>query len=76
MMRIPSRFIPLLFPFFMSLVMAFIMTAFITWINTGLADGYVGRWMHSFLLAWPLAMACIVLFANRIRTMTSKLSTQ
>ncbi len=75
-MRIAPRFIPLLFPFFMSLVMAFIMTAFITWINTGLADGYVGRWMYSFVFAWPLAMACIVLFANRIRGFIGKLTTQ
>ncbi|NOT99112.1 MAG: DUF2798 domain-containing protein [Sideroxydans sp.] len=52
------------------------MTAFITWINTGLADGYIGRWMHSFIYAWPLAMACIVLFANRIRGFIGKLTTQ
>lgn len=60
----------------MSLIMAFIMTAFITLINTGLADGYIGRWIHSFIYAWPLAMACIVLFANRIRGFIGKLTTQ
>ncbi|MDH2915786.1 MAG: DUF2798 domain-containing protein [Gallionella sp.] len=60
----------------MSCVMAFIMTAFITWVNTGLDDGYVARWMHSFVLAWPLAMACILLFANRIRGFIAKLTAQ
>ncbi len=75
-MKISPRLVPLLFPFFMSLVMAFIMTAFITWINTGSGDGYIGRWMYSFIFAWPLAMACIVLFANRIRMMIGKLTAQ
>lgn len=75
-MKIPPRVTPFLFPFFMSLVMAFIMTAFITWINTGLDEGYVGRWLHSFIYAWPLAMACIVLFANRIRMLIGKLTAQ
>jgi len=75
-MKIHPRLTPLLFPFFMSLIMAFIMTAFITWINTGMGDGYIGRWMYSFIFAWPLAMACIVLFANRIRMMIGKLTAQ
>ncbi|MDD4910749.1 MAG: DUF2798 domain-containing protein [Sideroxydans sp.] len=75
-MKISPRLVPFLFPFFMSLIMAFIMTAFITWINTGSADGYTGRWMHSFIYAWPLAMACIVLFANRVRLMIGKLTAQ
>jgi hypothetical protein len=75
-MRIAPRFIPLLFPFFMSLVMAFIMTAFITWVNTGLTEGYLGRWVTSFVMAWPLAMACIVLFANRIRAFIAQLTAQ
>jgi hypothetical protein len=75
-MKIAPRFSPQLFAFFMSCIMAFIMTAFITWINTGMTEGYVGRWMHSFVFAWPLAMACILLFANRIRGFVAKLTTQ
>jgi hypothetical protein len=75
-MRIAPRFAPQLFALFMSCIMAFIMTAFITWVNTGLDDGYAARWMHSFVLAWPLAMACILLFANRIRGFIAKLTVQ
>ena len=75
-MSIPVRYSPQLFALFMSLIMAFIMTAFITWVNTGIDAGYTARWMHSFILAWPVAMLCILLFAHRVRTLIAKLTTQ
>lgn len=75
-MRIPSRYAPQLFALLMSLVMAVIMTAFVTWVNTGFGDGYSGRWVHSFFMAWPVVMVCILLFAGRIRSLVSKLTTQ
>jgi hypothetical protein len=73
-MRIPPRYTPLLFALLMSFVMAFIMTAFVTWINTGKGEGFTGRWMHSFLLAWPVAMICILLFVNRVHSLVAKLT--
>jgi len=60
----------------MSCIMAFIMTGFVTWVNTGMDNGYAGRWMRAFLLAWPLAMSCILLFADRIRRWAARLTTQ
>lgn len=65
-----------LFALLMSCVMAFIMTGFVTWVNTGMDSGYPARWLHAFLLAWPLAMSCILLFSDGIRTLASKLATQ
>lgn len=75
-MRIPSRYASQLFAFLMSFVMAFIVTAFVTWSNTGLGEGYVVRWMQAFLLAWPVAMICILLFVNKIRSLVEKLTAQ
>jgi hypothetical protein len=60
----------------MSCVMAFIVTAFVTWSNTGMSEGYTGRWMHAFFLAWPIAMVCIMLFAHRVRALVTRLTTQ
>ncbi len=60
----------------MSFVMAFIMTGFVTWVNTGMDEGFTARWMHSFIAAWPVAMICILLFANRIRGLVTKLTAQ
>ena len=60
----------------MSCVMAFIVSAFVTLVNTGLSEGYVGRWMHAFFLAWPVAMTCILLFVNKVRNLVAKLTAQ
>jgi len=75
-MRFPPRFAPHIFALLMSLVMAIIMTAFVTWVNTGIDKGYTSRWMHSFILAWPVAMVCVLLFAHRIRSLVAKLTAQ
>jgi hypothetical protein len=73
-MRIPPRYAPLLFALLMSFVMAFIVTAIVTWINTGMGEGYIGRRILSFFSAWPVAMVCILLFVNRIRSLVAKLT--
>jgi hypothetical protein len=75
-MRVPQRYAPQLFAFLMSCVMAFIVTAFVTWSNTGMSAGYSGRWMHSFFLAWPVAMICILIFANKVRKLVANLTAQ
>ena len=75
-MRVPQRYAPQLFAFLMSFVMAFIVTAFVTWSNTGMGEGFAGRWMHAFILAWPVAMTCILLFVNKVRNLVAKLTAQ
>ena len=42
-------------PVFMAGIMAFLMTGFVTWLNLGLPADFVPRWMHAFVIAWPLA---------------------
>ena len=75
-MRVAAKYATQLFAFFMSLAMAFVMTAYITWVNTGLGAGYLGRWGHAFIMAWPVAMICVLLFAGRIRVLVAKLTAE
>lgn len=42
-------------PVLMAGIMAFLMTAFVTWMNLGFPPDYIIRWLHAFLVAWPLA---------------------
>lgn len=42
-------------PILMAGVMAFLMTALITYINLGFPPDYVARWMKAFAIAWPAA---------------------
>lgn len=47
-----ARFI---FPAILSCVMAFLMTAVVTFLNVGAPPDFVARWLHAFVIAWPLA---------------------
>jgi hypothetical protein len=57
-----ARFI---FPALLSGVMAFLMTAVITYLNLGLPPDFIARWLKAFVIAWPLAY-CAALIASPI----------
>jgi nucleoside permease NupC len=42
-------------PILMAGVMAFLMTALITYLNLGFPPDYVARWIKAFVIAWPAA---------------------
>ena len=37
-------------------IIAFLMTAFVTWMNLGFPPDYINRWLYAFVVAWPLAV--------------------
>lgn len=43
-------------PVLMAGIMAFLMTAFVTWMNLGFPPDFIDRWLHAFVVAWPLAV--------------------
>lgn len=45
----------LLFPFFMALTMAFIMSGVLIFINLGLVDKFIFIWIKSFIIAFTVA---------------------
>ena len=57
-----ARFI---FPALLSGVMAFLMTAVITYLNLGMPVDFVAKWLRAFVIAWPLAY-CAALIATPI----------
>ena len=48
--------------FIMSMVLSFLMTAWITYINLGFVENYLGLWMKAWVLAWPAAF--LIAFAS------------
>jgi hypothetical protein len=44
-----------IFPIIMSAVMAFLMTALVTFINLGLPSNFIALWLRAFAIAWPFA---------------------
>jgi hypothetical protein len=45
----------IIFPILMAGVMAFLMTALITWLNLGMPPDFLWRWLKAFVIAWPAA---------------------
>lgn len=59
--RIPRRFTPAVFAFYMASIMAFLMTLVITLINEGITPGFVGTVLRSYVLAMPVAFMCVMI---------------
>ncbi|KAA0012775.1 DUF2798 domain-containing protein [Billgrantia pellis] len=71
-MPIPTRYAPLTFAALMSIYMVTLMTFVITWVNTGLDDGFLARWWRAFYIAWPVAFALILIGAPRLQRLVGR----
>ena len=58
--RLPARLMPLVFAFWMAAIMALLMCTVITAANTGIDAGLPGRVGRAYLLAMPVAFACVL----------------
>ncbi|MEI2297626.1 DUF2798 domain-containing protein [Ensifer sp. MJa1] len=58
--KLPSRAAPVAFAFFMSAIMAFLMSCVIVGANTGLDSGYPARVCRAYVLAMPVAFVCVL----------------
>lgn len=74
-MKFHPRYSNLLFAFFMSLCMAFIMSGVLTAIIDGF-DNFIPTWMFGFSIAWPVAFPAVLLIAPQMRKLVHKLTTQ
>ena len=69
---IAPRFAPLVFAILKSIYMVTAMTFVITWVNTGMADGFALRWFRAFYIPWQIAFILITLGAPRLQTLVAK----
>ncbi|UTH76280.1 DUF2798 domain-containing protein [Chromobacterium sp. IIBBL 290-4] len=63
----------LLFSSLMSAAMSLIMTAWFTALNHGLHADFASLWLRAFGLAWPLALASVLLLAPSLQRLTRAL---
>ncbi|MGP1716094.1 MAG: DUF2798 domain-containing protein [Methylophilus sp.] len=59
--RIPKKFTPYVFAFFMAGIMAFLMSMVIVAANSGVHSGYLLRVVHAYALAMPVAFFCVLI---------------
>lgn len=72
---IPKRFAAAATAFYMSGMMACVMSFTIVALNTGFADGFISRFWHAYLTAMPLSFCwalCIRPLAGRLAARTVK----
>ncbi|WP_432698408.1 DUF2798 domain-containing protein [Marinobacterium sp. YM272] len=57
----------------MSFILCTLMTCWVTFINLGLTDAFVGNWLNAFLLAWPIAYLIAFLAGPFVASLTNRL---
>jgi hypothetical protein len=60
-LRVPARFTPFVFAFYMSSIMAMLMCLAIVGAGTGVHDGYAMRVWQAYKLAMPVAFVCVLI---------------
>jgi len=59
-MQIQARYVG---PVVMTFMVVFFVTGFITWLNVGISNDFVVRWLRGWLLGWPIAALAVIMLA-------------
>ena len=59
-MLIQARYVG---PVVMTFMVVFFVTGFITWLNVGISNDFVLRWLRGWLLGWPIAALAVITLA-------------
>ena len=62
----------ILFPFFMALTMAFIMSGVLIFINLGLVNNFIHIWMKSFVIAFSVAFPTAIFITPIVQKIVKK----
>jgi hypothetical protein len=54
--------------------MALLMTFIIVALNTGFSDGFLMRWGKSFITAFPIAFATVLVLAPQVQKLVARLT--
>lgn len=71
--KLHRRFVPVVFAFYMAMIMALLMCATIVGVQTGFDAGYWSRVLSAYMLALPVAFCCVMVvrpFVMRLVALT------
>lgn len=69
--KLPRQFGYIVTPFFLSILMTFIVSLVSTLRSIGLVDGFVAIWFQSWGLSWIVAFPTLLLVLPLVRKLTS-----
>lgn len=72
MRKLPYKFSSLAFAFYMATIIAFMMCLLLTAINTGVDTQFIQRVLSTYVIAMPVAFACVVLVHPLVLYLVSK----
>ncbi len=58
--KLPVKYTPFVFAFYMSMIMAFLMSLIIVAASSGITDHYLNQVVHAYRIAMPAAFFCIL----------------
>ncbi len=58
--KLPARFAPQVFAFYMAAIMAMLMCTVIVAVSSGVGEGFALRVLHAYRLAMPVAFLCVL----------------
>ena len=73
---ISKKYAQPLFMIFMSFGMSVIMSGVVVAVNTGISDGYVGRWFYSWMFAFPVSLIAAFTIAPVMRPFVNKIASK
>jgi hypothetical protein len=68
----PQKKFHLVFSLIMGALMISLMTLVITFVNVGLVEDFVGRWLRAFLIAYVVGVPVIFFLAPMARKITGR----
>ena len=74
MKKIPKKFFPVVFAFFLTLVMVLIISGTTIALNVGITADFLARWFRAWLLTWCVAFPCALVIAPWARRMTERVT--
>ena len=70
----PKKYSNLLFIFFMGLGMSLLMTLIITYINTGMDNEYIDRFLKAWSVSLPIAIIAALVLGPPIKRLVDKIT--
>ena len=73
-MMLPKKYFDLIFILIMGFGMSLLMTLIITYINTGMDENYINRFLRAWVVSLPIAIIAALILGPPIKKLVDKIT--